>query len=59
VLWEELSHSEAGRVLDCSANAVAIRVHRAKGRLREVLLAEEINDLPNAQLHRPIDPTRS
>lgn len=56
VLWEELSHADAGRVLDCSANAVAIRVHRAKVRLREILLAEDIDDLPNAQLHRPTDP---
>jgi RNA polymerase sigma-70 factor, ECF subfamily len=37
VLWEQLSHAEAGQVLGCSANAVAIRVHRAKARLREAL----------------------
>lgn len=37
VLWEQLSHAEAAQVLDCSANAVAIRMHRAKGRLREAL----------------------
>ena len=37
VLWEELSHAEAARVLGCSVNAVAIRVHRAKTRLREAL----------------------
>lgn len=37
VLWEELSHAEAARVLGCSVNAVAIRVHRAKARLREAL----------------------
>jgi DNA-directed RNA polymerase specialized sigma24 family protein len=34
VLWEELSHSEAGEVLGCSANAVAIRLHKARRRLR-------------------------
>ena len=34
VLWERLSHAEAARVLGCTANAVAIRVHRAKTRLR-------------------------
>jgi RNA polymerase sigma-70 factor, ECF subfamily len=39
VLWEELSHAEAGQVLGCSANAVAIRVHRAKARLRAALTA--------------------
>jgi RNA polymerase sigma factor (sigma-70 family) len=37
VLWEELSHAEAARVLGCSVNAVAIRVHRAKARLRAAL----------------------
>lgn len=39
VLWEQLSHAEAARVLGCSANAVAIRVHRAKTRLRAALTA--------------------
>ncbi len=37
VLWEQLSHAEAAQVLGCSANAVAIRVHRAKTRLRSEL----------------------
>jgi RNA polymerase sigma factor (sigma-70 family) len=37
VYWEQLSHAEAGKVLGCSANAVAIRVHRAKARLRTAL----------------------
>jgi RNA polymerase sigma-70 factor (ECF subfamily) len=42
VLWEELSHAEAAQVLGCSANAVAIRVHRAKTRLRRELSATEL-----------------
>jgi RNA polymerase sigma-70 factor (ECF subfamily) len=42
VLWEELSHAEAAQVLGCSANAVAIRVHRAKTRLRRELSAAEL-----------------
>jgi RNA polymerase sigma-70 factor, ECF subfamily len=37
VIWEQLSHAEAAQVLGCSVNAVAIRVHRAKRRLRTVL----------------------
>lgn len=41
VLWEELSHAEAAQVLGCSANAVAIRVHRAKTRLRAELAGPE------------------
>jgi RNA polymerase sigma-70 factor (ECF subfamily) len=39
VLWEELTHAAAAQVLGCSANAVAIRVHRAKTRLRRELSA--------------------
>ena len=31
--WEELRHAEIGQVLDISANAAAIRVHRARKRL--------------------------
>jgi DNA-directed RNA polymerase specialized sigma24 family protein len=42
VLWEELSHAEAAQVLGCSANAVAIRIHRAKIRLRRELSATEL-----------------
>ncbi len=37
VLWEQLSHAEAAKVLGCSVNAVGIRVHRAKARLRDEL----------------------
>jgi DNA-directed RNA polymerase specialized sigma24 family protein len=31
--WEGLSHAEAAQVLGCSATAVAVRLHRARGRL--------------------------
>lgn len=41
VLWDELSHAEAAQVLGCSVNAVAIRVHRAKARLREALTSTD------------------
>ncbi len=37
VCWEELSYAEAAEVLGCSANAVGIRVHKAKTRLRALL----------------------
>ena len=33
VAWEGLSHAEAGQALDCSTNAVGIRIHRARKRL--------------------------
>ena len=37
VHWEQLSYAEAAQVLGCSANAVGIRVHKAKARLRTLL----------------------
>ena len=39
VYWEQLSHAEAAVVVGCSANAVTIRVHRAKAKLRQALSA--------------------
>jgi RNA polymerase sigma-70 factor (ECF subfamily) len=47
VAWEGLSHAEVAQVLQCSTNAVGIRVHRARQRL-EI----ELDRLAN-----PIDPT--
>lgn len=38
VAWEGLSHIEIAQVLEISVNAVAIRLHRARGRLRDELL---------------------
>lgn len=40
VHWEQLSYAEAAQVLGCSANAVGIRVYKAKARMR-ALLGEE------------------
>lgn len=37
VMWEGLTHEEAGRVLECSANAVALRLHKARKRLEAEL----------------------
>jgi RNA polymerase sigma-70 factor (ECF subfamily) len=37
LLWEQLSHAEAALVLGCSANAIALRFHKAKARLRNEL----------------------
>lgn len=37
VAWEGLSHAEAGLVLGCTANAVGIRLHRARRRLDDAL----------------------
>jgi RNA polymerase sigma factor (sigma-70 family) len=35
--WEGLSHSEIGMVLGCSENAAALRLHRARRRLIDVM----------------------
>lgn len=37
ITWEGLSHEEVGRVLGCTANAVAIRAHRARRQLGVLL----------------------
>jgi RNA polymerase sigma-70 factor (ECF subfamily) len=38
VLWEQLSHENAAKVLGCSVNAVALRLHRARKHLRREIL---------------------
>jgi RNA polymerase sigma-70 factor (ECF subfamily) len=40
VHWEQLTHAEAAEALGCSVNAVGIRVHKARARLRELLAAD-------------------
>jgi RNA polymerase sigma factor (sigma-70 family) len=52
VHWEQLSYAEAAQALGCSANAVGIRVHKAKTRMRE-LLSEEIEGGPRVAVMRP------
>jgi RNA polymerase sigma-70 factor (ECF subfamily) len=37
VLWDGLSHAEAATVFSCSVNAIALRLLKAKGRLRQEL----------------------
>jgi RNA polymerase sigma factor (sigma-70 family) len=59
VVWEELSHAEAAVVLECSINAVAIRIHRAKVRLRAAMLTEVASGMPGVVTNHPIDPSRS
>jgi RNA polymerase sigma factor (sigma-70 family) len=48
VHWERLSHAEAAAVLGCSANAVAIRVHRARAKLRETLVPSTAHESAGA-----------
>ena len=42
--WEQLAPSEIAVVLGISANAVSIRLHRAKGKLKELLSARKHGD---------------
>lgn len=48
VLWDQLTHAEAAQVLGCSVNAVAIRMHRARARLRA-----DLTTRPGSQTARP------
>lgn len=41
LIWEGLTHEEAAEVLGCSANAVRIRLHRARRRLARRLGVDE------------------
>jgi RNA polymerase sigma factor (sigma-70 family) len=43
VAWDGLSHAEAAQVLGCTPNAVALRVHKAKARLRDILSPPSMN----------------
>jgi RNA polymerase sigma factor (sigma-70 family) len=43
VAWDGLSHAEAAQVLGCTPNAVALRVHKAKARLRDILSLPNLN----------------
>lgn len=53
ITWEELSHAEAADALGCSVNAVGIRLHRARQRLRD-----ELERLSAPDRHDASDPSR-
>ncbi len=55
VSWEGCSHAEAAQVLGCSVNAVALRVHKAKARLREDPLVTQHLFAARAAAVRAID----
>lgn len=42
VLWDELSHAEAAKVLECTTNAFEIRYRRARNVVRD--LVEDAGD---------------
>ncbi|MEM7340253.1 MAG: RNA polymerase sigma factor [Actinomycetota bacterium] len=53
ITWEELSHAEAAEALDCSVNAVGIRLHRARQRLRD-----QLESISSTSSHDASDPPR-
>ena len=48
IAWEGLTPGEAARVLGCSRNALAVRLHRARKRLAVALSAVRSDDRPGA-----------
>ena len=53
VHWEELSYAEAAQTLGCSANAVGIRVHKAKARLRVLFDTQTADRWPSPAISQP------
>ena len=53
VHWEQLTYAEAAETLGCSVNAIGIRVHRAKTRLRQVLGTEAVADRAVSAVIKP------
>ncbi|MGL5928154.1 MAG: RNA polymerase sigma factor [Dermatophilaceae bacterium] len=49
--WEELGPAEIATVLGTSANAAAIRLHRAKGRLRTALAMKGLRSVRTGTVH--------
>ncbi len=56
--WDGLRQAEAGEVLGISANAVAIRLHRARRRFAEELAAIEADDRKGSDASRTSDTVR-
>ncbi|HXB64260.1 MAG TPA: RNA polymerase sigma factor [Solirubrobacteraceae bacterium] len=65
VVWDELSQREAAAVLGCSRGAVALRLHRARARLRSALVQSATTEQAGvrpppacdaARQHRPPSP---
>jgi RNA polymerase sigma-70 factor (ECF subfamily) len=53
VHWEQLTYAEAAETLGCSVNALGIRVHKAKARLRELLGTETRGGRPFPAVIKP------
>lgn len=53
VYWEQLTHAEAAETLGCSVNAIGIRVHKAKTRLRQILAVQAGAEQPIPATSQP------
>jgi RNA polymerase sigma-70 factor, ECF subfamily len=49
IAWEGLEPSQTARVLGCSRNAPAVRLHRARKRLAAALSDADTDDPPASQ----------
>jgi RNA polymerase sigma factor (sigma-70 family) len=58
IAWEGCSHAEAAQVLGCSVNAVALRFHKAKARLREEPLIADQLPVPQVENDRALNAQR-
>jgi len=58
IAWEGCTHAEAAQVLGCSVNAVALRLHKAKARLREDPAVAARLQLSQAEHDRALDAQR-
>jgi RNA polymerase sigma-70 factor (ECF subfamily) len=52
--WDELTVTEMATLLDCSANAVSIRLNRARGRLATALGEKDPRLSRTSPGHKPI-----
>ncbi len=54
IVWEGLSQREAAVVLACSRGAVALRLHRARTRMRAALAEDALDDGEDAAPRAPV-----
>jgi RNA polymerase sigma-70 factor (ECF subfamily) len=58
IAWEELTPSQAARVLGCSRNALGVRLHRARRRLAAALAEADAEAAPRVTFCRPTKEAR-
>lgn len=56
IAWDDLSPDEAAEVLGCSRAAFAVKLHRARSRLRVQLRLLDTDDPPVPRANRALTP---